>query len=87
MSWLQRSLQSGMQTAVRPRRRVLVVALALVAACAPASAVAAKQTSYSDYANLLAPAMLLAHGDWEVRGSLPGCQCAELQSGPACLPP
>ncbi|KAK9846523.1 hypothetical protein WJX81_005917 [Elliptochloris bilobata] len=48
--------------------RVLVVTLALAAVCAQASAVddAAlhKQVSYKDYASLLAPAMLLSHGDW-----------------------
>ena len=55
------------------------MALAVAAVCAPASAAdAAKQTTYSDYASLLAPAMLLSHGDWEVRAPLPGCHCAEL---------
>ena len=72
---------------------MLVVALALVAACAPASAAdAAKQTTYSDYASLLAPAMLLAHGDWEVRAWLSlrraaarSCLAATLRSSVACV--
>ena len=90
LGWLERSLLVKVQTAVRCECRVLVVALAVAAVCAPSSAAgAAKQTTYSDYASLVAPAMLLAHGDWEVRAPplCLGWQCAERFHRQSWLPP
>lgn len=72
-------------------RRVIVGCLALVAVCAQAQsdvvgevskyfAEAPKQVGYEDYASLLAPAMLLSHGDWEVRApESPSMRSADTQ--------